>query len=439
MPNKSITFYSETLPNRLVYTAELVFQDLLGLTLVFTNDKNKFISTKLPKINYSEGPLSTPSNRGEFFVKSEPLLFESQVSKKNIDADFSIWVHQSPLQFDFLAAIFLLVSRYEEYVLEPVLFDHHQRFPATASLASKFGFLRKPIVNQWVMGIGVHLKTLFPTLELTFPSYSFQPSFDIDMPWKYKNKGLLRMIGGLAKDILSGDFSELKNRIKILRGVKPDPDFTFDYIFDEHKRLNCPPIFFLLLGDYGEFDKNPNETNKPFQDLIRFVSTHYQVGLHPSYRSNFGLTILEKEKARFERMTNLPLEISRQHFLKLRFPETYQNLLSIGITADYSMGYADDIGFRASIATPFRWFDLAKNEQTDLWIYPFQAMDVTLKDYLKLTPNEAIEQVNTLISETKAVGGTFTPLWHNSSFSDTEGWQGWREVYENMAKTAQKK
>lgn len=435
MADKTIVFYSNSITSRLTYTAELVFQDLLGLSVVFTQNSNEYLNSKFPKINYSDAPLS---NSQELFIKNQTLLFENQIFESQIDVDFSFFLNHSPLQFDFLAAVFLLVTRYEEYVADPSIFDNHNRFPAKASLAHRYGFLQKPIINQWVIELNQKLKDLYPELETTLPTYRFQPSFDIDMPWRYQNKGFLRSVGGICKDVFKGHFSELKNRIDILRGVKEDPDFTFEYIFDLHKLYNYAPIFFFLLGDHAEFDKNPDENNKAFQKLIYSISTNYIVGLHPSYLSNSSLTILKKEKARFEKMTHLSLQISRQHFLKLRFPETYQRLLAIGVKQDYSMGYADDIGFRASIATPFRWFDLANNEVTNLWIYPFQAMDVTLKDYLKLSPDEAVERVAALIQETKNVGGTFITLWHNSSFSDTEGWQNWREVYENILFESQK-
>jgi hypothetical protein len=58
-------------------------------------------------------------------------------------------------------------------------------------------------------------------------------------------------------------------------------------------------------------------------------------------------------------------------------------------------------------------------------------MDVTLKNYLKLSPEKALEEIFILIQNTKAVNGTFSTLWHNSSFDEKE-WKGWREVYEKM-------
>lgn len=435
--NNSICFFSNMITSRLQYTAELVFQDLLGLCLVFTQDKKAYLESPLPKINYSEGPLSTKLS-SELFIKNQTLLFENQIFNSRIEGDFSHFKQPSALDFDVLAAVFLLVTRYEEYLVDTVSLDTHNRFSAKMSMAYKYNFLQKPIVNQWIIEINERLNRLFPELKTSLPTYQFQPSFDIDMPWKYKHKGFLRTMGGFAKDIVTGHFGEVSNRLKILRGVKTDPDFTFDYILQLHKTAQRQPIFFFLLGDHAEFDKNPDVRNKAFQKLIHSLASAYRVGLHPSYRSNESLAILQKEKARFENLTQQSLQLSRQHFLKLRFPETYQRLLVLGVKHDYSLGYADDIGFRASIATPFRWFDLSKNEVTDLWIHPFQAMDVTLKDYLKLSPDEAVERVKQLIEETRAVGGTFTTLWHNSSFSNTEGWQNWREVYEKIKDKSEK-
>ena len=95
------------------------------------------------------------------------------------------------------------------------------------------------------------------------------------------------------------------------------------------------------------------------------------------------------------------------------------------------MGYADDIGFRAGIATPFYWYDLENEQVTHLKIHPFQVMEVTLKEYLKLSPQEAFEQVKPLIAATKTVGGTFTTLWHNSTLSD-KAFSEWRIVYEKI-------
>jgi hypothetical protein len=63
-------------------------------------------------------------------------------------------------------------------------------------------------------------------------------------------------------------------------------------------------------------------------------------------------------------------------------------------------------------------------------------MDGTLNEYLKLSPNEAIEKINKIISEIKKVNGTFISLWHNSSLSEQKKWYGWTEVYEKLIESA---
>jgi hypothetical protein len=109
----------------------------------------------------------------------------------------------------------------------------------------------------------------------------------------------------------------------------------------------------------------------------------------------------------------------------------------MGIEKEYSMGYASALGFRASIATPFYWYDLEYDLMTTLQIHPFQIMDVTLKEYLKLDLQVAKKEIEKMISATKAAHGQFIPIWHNSSFTKEEGWEGWTRVYEFLLENAQ--
>jgi hypothetical protein len=85
---------------------------------------------------------------------------------------------------------------------------------------------------------------------------------------------------------------------------------------------------------------------------------------------------------------------------------------------------------------PFNWYDIENEVVTDLVIHPFQVMDVTLQQYLKLSPNDAIETVKPVIESVKKFGGTFTTLWHNSSLSELDEWRGWRATYEAIIKMA---
>ena len=137
------------------------------------------------------------------------------------------------------------------------------------------------------------------------------------------------------------------------------------------------------------------------------------VGIHPSYGSGDRVESVQKEIRRLEQILDRPICSSRQHYLKMSFPETYRTLIANGIEEDYSMGYSEVPGFRAGTCTPFKFYDLQANEPTNLTVYPFAVMDRTLNDHLKLSPEEAIERVSDLFAEVKAVHGTLVSVWHN--------------------------
>ncbi len=135
-------------------------------------------------------------------------------------------------------------------------------------------------------------------------------------------------------------------------------------------------------------------------------------------------------------MLNRQIVKSRQHFLRLSLPETYQNLADLDITDDFTLGYAQQPGFRAGIANSFLFYDLDHDMPTNLRIHPFTVMDGTLRDYMLLTPQQATEQIKSLIRTVKSVDGTFISLWHNESLSDQKRWTGWKDVYLQLVQEA---
>jgi hypothetical protein len=275
----------------------------------------------------------------------------------------------------------------------------------------------------------------FPEALLSLPTYQYQPTFDIDEVFKYKHRGVERTIRNIGGEIVRGQIQSLRSRLKtITNKTQTDPFDVFDYIKELHTKCALQPIFFFLVGDFGKNDTNLPHDNEAVQTIIKQLGELYTVGIHPSYRSNTDSKRIDMEKRRLEAIVLRQITSTRQHFLKLSFPKTYKHLLANQLTTDYSMGYADAIGFRASVAVPFYWYDLKKNTPTRLKIIPFQAMDVTLRqaNYLNLSPEEAVKRVIALAQITKEVGGTFITLWHNSSFDTTNGWVGWKEAYEKI-------
>ena len=131
-----------------------------------------------------------------------------------------------------------------------------------------------------------------------------------------------------------------------------------------------------------------------------------------------------------ESIVNREVNQSRQHFLRLDFPNTYRRLIDLGIHNDYTMGYASQVGFRAGTSLPFYFYDLDMELQTPLMVHPFAVMDGTLNEYMELPIDDAQFLVKELMDRVKEVDGVFVSLWHNETVSDTRHWKEWKQVYE---------
>lgn len=416
----------------------LYFHELLGLELEMTDNAEEFLLAEGAKVSYAQQPL-----KDELFFYSRHLLFETGISEQNIsvfDWDgnpvFFASGKTSALPFDPFAAGFYLVSRYEEYL--PHIRDSNDRFDAHNSLAYQHRFLDQPVVNQWAEMIRKKLSEKYPELKFPVRNYRFEPTIDIDNAYAYLQKGFMRTVGGYAKAFLNFDFEDIRMRTRVLARARKDPYDTYAYQLELQKKYSLKPIYFFLVGDYGVNDKNLSTQNRRFRELIREISDYAEVGVHPSYGSNKTPSRLQSEISRLRNILHCDITKSRQHFLMLKFPNTYRNLLDLDISDDYSMGFANEIGFRAGICTPFNFYDLDLESETTLRIHPFAAMDATLNLYMNLSPEEATLKVKQLIAEVKKVNGVFTSLWHNETLSDEKQWKGWKNVYENIVEEATK-
>jgi hypothetical protein len=123
---------------------------------------------------------------------------------------------------------------------------------------------------------------------------------------------------------------------------------------------------------------------------------------------------------------------SRQHFIRFTLPQTFSQLIDADILNDYSMGYGSINGFRASVASSFYWYDLEKEEKTDLQLYPFCYMDANSFFEQKYTPQQALEEMLQYFYVVKSVNGLLITIWHNTFLGTHRRFAGWREVYEEF-------
>jgi hypothetical protein len=428
-----LLIYASPVTSRLQYILRLMIGELSGLSYSVTGLQEEYIAWPGPKICYSVDPLP-----GGFHITPSGLLVEQEIVPRTPSVGIFqgipvLFVTNDPLSdlpFDPFAAAFYMVTRYEEYHASHR--DKYGRFPVNESIAWQGGFLERPVVNEWASILGKQLRHFFPDITIRPGTFRYIPTIDIDHAYAYRHRPLIRTLGSMVKALTKGHGEDLILRFNVLAGHAPDPYDNYAYIRQLHSRYGTQPLYFVLFADYGGNDNNIPVSGKALSRLVTELDREKGVGIHPSLSSNKHFTKLESEYQGLCKLLNRRVTMSRQHFLKISLPKTYRWLIRLGITEDYSMGYASHPGFRAGIASSFDFFDLTNNEPSPLRIHPVSLMDVTLKDHLRLNPEKSIEKTSEVISGIKSAGGEFVSLWHNESLGEQGRWKGWRRVYEQM-------
>jgi hypothetical protein len=423
-------FYSNITSPRLQYIVDFFSKELLDAPIFITHDAVAFASATGAKLNYSEQ--SFPGN--VFTIRPVELLFESDIHPQSIrcfDAYGmkAFFATEGDFAFDVFAAAFYLLSRYEEYL--PHQLDEYGRFAHTNALAFREGFLDQPLVNCWLQALKNALSQKFSELLFRQKSFKCILSYDIDIAYSYLHKGFVRTVGGFARSIVKGEWRSVKDRWNVLWGTQKDPYDCFEWLDSMHLYCRSKPYYFFLVAQKQVgYDKNTSTSKKAYRELIEYYASTYKTGLHPSWQSGDDIGLLMEEREWLETVADTPIIRSRQHYIRLSIPDTYRRLMQVGIQKDFSMGYGSTNGFRASVCSSFRWFDLENNTATPLLIYPFCFMDANSYFEQKDAPQQAYAELVRYYEQVRRLNGMMISVWHNSILGTDPMFKGWRELFE---------
>ncbi|MEO7923688.1 MAG: polysaccharide deacetylase family protein [Chitinophagaceae bacterium] len=424
--------YSSTISARLRYISDFIGQELTGKPFLLTTDKQEFLEYPGAKINYSESRFG----QEKIWLQPHDLLFESDVHQQKIacfeeEGQKIFFRTAGDLPFDIFAASFYLLSRYEEYL--PHEKDMYGRYAHENSLAFREIFLNIPLINTWLQWLSAKLPQQFPSFAIHHSPFTFLPTYDIDEAFSYKHKSWWRSTGGLIKDILKGNQENNSLRRKVTRGKLSDPFDSYKWMDALHEQYKLSPsYFFLLAGKTGKYDRNILPGEPALRQLVKEHAAKYETGVHPSWQSGDKPSLIREEIATLSSIAGKAVHASRQHFIRFNLPQTFRQLIEAGITDEYSMGYGSINGFRASVASPFYWYDLEKDAPTQLRLWPFCYMDANSFFEQKFSPLEALEEMRHYYKVVKKVNGTFISIWHNT-FLGTDGlFAGWKDIYERF-------
>ncbi|MBS1920905.1 MAG: polysaccharide deacetylase family protein [Bacteroidetes bacterium] len=429
-----LLIYCENITPRFKYISRYILEEICGFEIKITSDHSEYISFEGPSLNYSNRLF----NKKEIQIAPASFLFENslnpanpRIEKRDNEIDFYFPALHSELWVkDPVAASFFLLSRYEEYF--PYSPGKYNSYEAHVSISFLHGILNKPLVNEWAEKLKRQLIEMFPSTPFCPQNFSAIVSIDIDQAFAFQNRGRLRNFLSFFRNIFFLNGKLLSAQIKTILFKGQDPYDTYTYLNQIQSESKLQFLYFVNLGDYSKFDKNLDTKNHSLKKLLAGIHSYAPVGIHPSFYSNDIPSKFDSEKKALEIMLGEPVTKSRQHYLKIMMPDTYHHLLNAGIEEDYSMGYSTRPGFRAGTCTPFYWFDLSKNEETKLKVYPVTFMEGTLGEDMKLTPTQGLKLMEDYIDLVKKYNGTLLCIWHNHSVNDWFFWKGWKKTFEQM-------
>ncbi len=295
------------------------------------------------------------------------------------------------IRTDIIYTTFFFISRAEE-VLNPHR-DKHSRFLAEFSILGKNNRLQIPLLDEYA-------RLLLKLLEAPLPNSGFEHIYlthDIDTISQYRH--LRGALGGLYR-------GERQQVWQALQDIHQDPQYTFPWIVLQDKHVpQAQPIYFAKQTkgkgfDYPQYCLRGRDWNQLKQFLL---NSGAQLGVHSSY---YG--ILPKKAIS---------TLHRSHYLRCSI-EQMQRIADAGYTDDFTMGFADQAGFRLQTSRAVQWINPRTMQLTSLTLHPLLIMDTTLsgEHYMNLTEDEAYFLCERLIAKVRMHHGDACLLWHNSNF-----------------------
>ena len=333
-----------------------------------------------------------------------------------------------------LAGIFYCLSLYAEYREQPR--DAHDRVLAADSPLVARGLALTPVADRLALALATQLWRAAGYIGApAFVREEVRGSIDIDAPTAIAGKPWIKRQTSRLRSLIydvrhERPFSLLRLSERTSDAETQDPFDTFDYIEAQHRERQLGLDYFSLVGYGTALDPAWPRGHSAWEPFWRKLDPDARLGIHPSYWSSERPELLKDEVRILTEATRREVTISRQHYLRLRLPDTFRTLISAGITEDHSLMWAESAGFRTGSARSFPWYDLRAEETTQLVLFPPHAMDVTARYYGGLSPKQAVQSWRTIAGEARISGSALRSIWHNSNLGKLYGWGPWREAYE---------
>jgi len=432
-------FLRELVDCNLVYS---VHEDNSQTTIKFPNGstllvKDSFFSQLNPEHEYATQS-NIPTNVKNvtdvdvgIHSKSKTNLTEIFGAAEFIHDGKSITCH-----LDIFASAFFMLSRWEEHANNQT--DSHQRFPADQSLAYKYDFLDRPVVNEYIELFKSLVHQLCPTVRSKQRSFNFSNTHDIDKLELFESARDF-FLKPIKASILRKDPSIFLHQAKLAWNAAhgTDPFFNFSYLMDVSESANITSHFYFMAANTRSVYDNGYDISDPrLKDIFKEIKSRgHKIGFHPSYYTFKNTKLFSEEKTRLQIATATEISTGRQHYLRFSAPQTWQLWEDNGMTESSTISYSGYSGFRCGICYQFPVFNFLTKKQLKLNEKPLTAMEASIAKNGSTARASLSKYLSQSIEQVKRYEGDYVLLWHNSSFKYSV-WKQYEGAFEQTIDTA---
>lgn len=312
--------------------------------------------------------------------------------------------------------------------------DKWGRFDHSKSILVRNRLDQSPIIDELVLDVikqlGLTIRTVWPdgkkaAVCLTHDVDHFDGRsylFLRKMWWRYHAYSAL----------IKGKKDAYKNYMeKIKRWAVPDydPMYAFDKWMELEDRYGFRSTFFFfgLKPSLSKEGRLYSYKDTRVRKTVRKLDEHrWEIGLHGGYYNYLDLNYLKQQKTNLEDALGNEVIGCRHHFLRVRFPKSWNLYAKAGFKYSSNMGWGSGFnGFRVGSCLPYK--PIAGE---DILEFPFQLMDSSAIE----DSEEYYELFSDYLKKIKTVGGCLVLDFHAEYFDEVE-FPGTNNTYRMILET----
>ncbi|MDL1967373.1 MAG: polysaccharide deacetylase family protein [Deltaproteobacteria bacterium] len=332
-------------------------------------------------------------------------------------------------------AVHSILSRKEEY--GDATLDKWGRFDHDKSFLVQNGLDQSPIIDELILYILNQLDLKTRSIWPEGKKFAVCLTHDVDAIdglsylWLRRMNWYWRWVSArLGNNQQEADkwISTLKKWVQF-RKLNFDPMDSFDQIQELEDSHGFRSTFFFMSLCHGlsrEGRRYSVKNPRVAEVSKKLLEGGWEIGLHADYHDPLSLSSLKKQRQRLEDVIQKEISGCRHHYLRVRFPDSWEIYAQAGFNYSSNMGWGSGFqGFRAGTCLPYQPI-----REHSLLEVPFQLMDTNpiadIESYMNM--------FNQYLELTKSVGGCLVLDFHQEHFRE-EAASGVGKVYKNILDT----